>query len=62
MLILWTATKVIAMEPFWFARLGADLRRGDVIVAVDGKDATKKDSAGVAEMLRGQGALRLKSP
>jgi carboxyl-terminal processing protease len=46
--------KVIAMEPFpgspaW----RADLRRGDTIVAVDGKDVTKKDSAAVADMLRG---------
>ncbi len=46
--------RVIAMEPFpgspaW----RADLRRGDVIVAVDGKDVTKKDSAGVADLLRG---------
>src|SRR4029077_20580769 len=32
----------------------ADLRRGDTIIAVDGKDVTKKDSAGVADMLRGQ--------
>ena len=43
------------MEPFpgspaW----KADLRRGDVIIAVDGKDVTKKDSSGVADMLRGQ--------
>jgi len=42
------------MEPFpgspaW----RADLRRGDVIVAVDGKDVTGKDSAAVADMLRG---------
>src|SRR5450631_89041 len=49
------SNKVIAMEPFpgspaW----RADLRRGDVIIAVDGKDVTKKDSAGVADMLRGQ--------
>ena len=55
MLISMDGTKVIAMEPFpgspaW----RADLRRGDVIVAVDGKDVTKKDSAGVADMLRGQ--------
>jgi carboxyl-terminal processing protease len=54
MLISMDGTKVIAMEPFpgspaW----RADLRRGDVIVAVDGKDVTKKDSAGVADMLRG---------
>jgi carboxyl-terminal processing protease len=55
MLISMDGTKVIAMEPFpgspaW----KADLRRGDVIIAVDGKDVTKKDSAGVADMLRGQ--------
>jgi carboxyl-terminal processing protease len=55
MLISMDGPKVIAMEPFpgspaW----RADLRRGDVIVAVDGKDVTKKDSAGVADMLRGQ--------
>jgi carboxyl-terminal processing protease len=55
MLISMDGTKVIAMEPFpgspaW----RADLRRGDVITAVDAKDVTKKDSAGVAEMLRGQ--------
>jgi carboxyl-terminal processing protease len=55
MLISMDGAKVIAMEPFpgspaW----RADLRRGDVIVAVDGKDVTKKDSAGVADMLRGQ--------
>src|ERR1035438_1592210 len=54
MLISMDGPKVIAMEPFpgspaW----RADLRRGDVIVAVDGKDVTKKDSAGVADMLRG---------
>ena len=55
MLISMDGPKVIAMEPFpgspaW----KADLRRGDVIIAVDGKDVTKKDSAGVADMLRGQ--------
>ncbi len=54
MLISMDGPKVIAMEPFpgspaWCA----DLRRGDVIVAIDGKDVTKKDSAGVADMLRG---------
>jgi carboxyl-terminal processing protease len=54
MLISMDGPKVIAMEPFpgspaW----RADLRRGDVIIAVDGKDVTKKDSAGVADMLRG---------
>ncbi len=55
MLISMDGPKVIAMEPFpgspaW----RADLRRGDVIIAVDGKDVTKKDSAGVADLLRGQ--------
>ena len=45
---------VVVMEPFpgspaW----NADLRRGDVIVAVDGKDTTEMDSAAVADMLRG---------
>src|SRR5436309_2903633 len=54
MLISMDGPKVIAMEPFpgspaW----RADLRRGDVIVAVDGKDVVGKDSAAVAEMLRG---------
>jgi carboxyl-terminal processing protease len=54
MLISMDGPKVIAMEPFpgspaW----RADLRRGDTIVAVDGKDVTKKDSSAVADMLRG---------
>src|SRR5580765_5151559 len=61
MLISMDGTKVIAMEPFVGSPAWrADLRRGDVIVAVDGKDVSgkdgkpPKDSAGVAEMLRGQ--------
>ena len=46
---------VVVMRPFpgspaW----KADLRRGDIIQAVDGKDATGLDSAAVADMLRGQ--------
>ena len=54
MLISMDGLKVIAMEPFpgspaW----RADLRRGDVIAAVGGKDVTGKDSAAVADMLRG---------
>jgi carboxyl-terminal processing protease len=54
MFISMDGPKVIAMEPFpgspaW----RADLRRGDVIVAIDGKDVTKKDSGAVADMLRG---------
>jgi carboxyl-terminal processing protease len=55
MLISMDGPKVIAMEPFpgspaW----RADLRRGDVIVAIDGKDVSKKNSGDVADMLRGQ--------
>jgi carboxyl-terminal processing protease len=55
MLITMDGSKVVAMEPFpgspaW----RADLRRGDVIVAVDGKDVSKKNSQDVADMLRGQ--------
>jgi len=54
MLISMDGPKVIAMEPFVGSPAWrADLRRGDVIVAVDGKDVTKKDSAGVADLLRG---------
>jgi carboxyl-terminal processing protease len=54
MLISMDGTKTIAMEPFpgspaW----RADLRRGDVIVAVDGKDVTHKLSNDVADLLRG---------
>jgi carboxyl-terminal processing protease len=54
MLISMDGPKVVAMEPFpgspaW----KADLRRGDVIVAIDGKDVTGKDSGAVADMLRG---------
>jgi carboxyl-terminal processing protease len=46
--------KVVVMEPFvnspaW----NADLRRGDVISAVDGRDTANLDSAQVADMLRG---------
>jgi len=54
MLITMDGKKVVAMEPFpgspaW----RADLRRGDVIVAIDGKDVTEKNSQDVADMLRG---------
>ena len=46
--------KTVVIEPFvnspaW----GAGMRRGDVIVAVDGKDTTSMDSSQVAELLRG---------
>src|SRR5690242_6795251 len=54
MLITMDGSKVIAMEPFPGSPAGkADLRRGDVIVAVDGKDVSKKNSQDVADMLRG---------
>src|SRR5258708_5667812 len=54
MLISMDGTKVVAMEPFVGSPAWrADLRRGDVIVAVDDKDVTKKNSQDVAEMLRG---------
>src|SRR5205823_13218080 len=46
--------KVVAMEPFpGSPAFRAGLRRGDVIVAVAGKDTSKTDSAAVAAMLRG---------
>jgi len=46
---------VVVMRPFpgspaW----NGDLRRGDVIAAVDGKDTTKMNSSEVADLLRGQ--------
>jgi carboxyl-terminal processing protease len=54
MLISMDGPKVIAMEPFVGSPAWrADLRRGDVIVAVDGKDVKGKDSSAVADMLRG---------
>jgi carboxyl-terminal processing protease len=61
MIISMDGQKVIAMEPFpgspaW----RADLRRGDVIVAVDGKDVTGKDSQAVADMLRGPRGTQVK--
>jgi carboxyl-terminal processing protease len=53
--------KVIVMEPFvnspaW----NAGMRRGDVIVAVDGTDTTELDSAKVAELLRGPKGTQVK--
>ncbi len=53
--------KVVVMEPFpnspaW----NADLRRGDVIVAVDGKDTKGMDSAAVADLLRGPRGTQVK--
>jgi carboxyl-terminal processing protease len=46
--------KVVVMEPFpGSPAAGADLRRGDWITAVDGKDTTGMDTQQVADMLRG---------
>jgi carboxyl-terminal processing protease len=55
------APKVIVMEPFvnspaWHA----GMRRGDWIVAVDGKDTTTMDSPAVAELLRGPKGTQVK--
>ena len=54
MLIVADGSHVVVMEPFvnspaW----NADLRRGDVIAAVDGKNTLQMESAGVADLLRG---------
>ncbi len=54
MLIVTDSNHVVVMEPFvnspaW----NADLRRGDVIAAVDGKDTLQMPSSGVADLLRG---------
>ncbi len=51
----------VVMEPFinspaW----NAGMRRGDVIVAVDGKDTTTMDSPAVAELLRGPKGTQVK--
>ncbi len=46
--------KVVVMEPFINSPAWkADLRRGDVIVAIDGKDTKGMDSGAVADLLRG---------
>ncbi len=46
--------KTVVMEPFPHSPAwNADLRRGDVIVAVDGKDTTGMESGPVADLLRG---------
>lgn len=46
--------KTVVMEPFpGSPARNADLRRGDWISAVDGKDVTTMDSQAVADMLRG---------
>ncbi|MBZ5624404.1 MAG: S41 family peptidase [Acidobacteriia bacterium] len=55
MAIISDGPRTVVMEPFpqspaW----KADLRRGDVISAVDGKETLGLDSSAVADMLRGQ--------
>ena len=47
-------TRVVVMRPFAGSPASrADLRRGDTIVAVDGKDTTAMESPAVADLLRG---------
>lgn len=54
MMITYDGSRVIAMEPFPNSPAQkADLRRGDSIIAVDGRDVTRKNSQDVADMLRG---------
>src|SRR5689334_16279974 len=49
-----TGNRVVVMEPFVGSPAWkADLRRGDIIQAVDGKDAAGLSSSDVANMLRG---------
>jgi len=53
--------KTVVMEPFVNSPAWkADLRRGDAITAVDGKETTGLDSAAVAEMLRGPKGTKVK--
>jgi carboxyl-terminal processing protease len=53
--------RVIVMEPFPNSPArNAGMRRGDTIVAVDGKDTTAMDSQGVAELLRGPKGTQVK--
>src|SRR5277367_5444821 len=45
---------VVVMRPFpGSPAFNAGFRRGDIIEAVDGKDVSKLDSGGVADLLRG---------
>jgi len=54
MLIAIDGPKVVVMEPFpGSPAANADLRRGDWISAVDGKDTTGMDTQQVADLLRG---------
>ena len=53
--------KVVVMEPFpGSPAANADLRRGDWIVAVDGKDTNGMDTQQVADMLRGPRGTQVK--
>jgi carboxyl-terminal processing protease len=53
--------KVVVMEPFpGSPAANADLRRGDWISAVDGKDTTGMDTGQVADMLRGPRGTQVK--
>jgi carboxyl-terminal processing protease len=54
MLIRADVGKIVAWEPFpGMPAMLAGIRRGDVIVAVDGQDTRNMDSAKVADLLRG---------
>ena len=49
-----TGNRVVVMEPFpGSPAFNADLRRGDIIQAIDGKDASSMSSTDVANLLRG---------
>jgi carboxyl-terminal processing protease len=53
--------RVVVMEPFAKSpAANADLRRGDVIAAVDGKETAGMDSAAVADLLRGPKGTQVK--
>lgn len=53
--------KVVVMEPFpGSPAFNADLRRGDWVAAVDGKDTTGMDTGQVADMLRGPRGTQVK--
>jgi carboxyl-terminal processing protease len=49
-----TGSRVVVMEPFpGSPAFNADLRRGDIIQAIDGKDTAGMNSSDVANLLRG---------
>jgi carboxyl-terminal processing protease len=56
-----TGNRVVVMEPFPGSPASkADLRRGDLVYAVDGKDTAGLNSADVANMLRGPKGTQVK--